>query len=68
MYRNPSMLKSAEILGLARKEPFMTGELKMLHSEDKKIPGSVTYSIRRFQKNQGWNIDDMALEIGRAHV
>ena len=55
------MLKSAEILGLARKEPFMTGELKMLHSEDKKIPGSVTYSIRRFQKNQGWNIDDMAL-------
>lgn len=55
------MIKSAEILGLARKEPLMDGELKILHAEDKKIPGSVSYSIRRFQKNPAWILEDMAM-------
>lgn len=55
------MYKSSEILAIARKEPFLLQELELLHREDKKVPGSVTYSIRRFRKHPGWNMEDLGM-------
>jgi len=50
-----------EILSLAHKQPFLLQDLTLLHKVDKVVPGSVTYSIRRYKKNTAWNLEDTGL-------
>ncbi|MFI5134196.1 MAG: helix-turn-helix domain-containing protein, partial [Chitinophagales bacterium] len=41
----------------------MQEQLLLLHKKDRQIPGSVQYSIKRFQRNQQWNIDDTGMMV-----
>ena len=54
------MLQSLEILTQANKQPFLQDELEVLQHIDRQIPGSVSYTITRYQKQPNWNIEDMA--------
>lgn len=54
------MQHSLEILNQANKQPFLQHELEVLQHVERQVPGSVTYTITRFKKQNGWNVDDMA--------
>jgi AraC-like DNA-binding protein len=41
----------------------MEGELTPLHEREQSIPGSVQYSIKRYQRNPQWNIDDTGMMV-----
>jgi AraC-like DNA-binding protein len=57
------MFQTPDILNLAYQQPLMQDELKLLHSRERHIPGSVQYSIKRFQKSRNWNIDDTGMIV-----
>ena len=39
----------------------MQGELKLLQEKERHIPGSVQYTIRRYQKKSNWVVDDTGM-------
>ncbi|HEY4287734.1 MAG TPA: AraC family transcriptional regulator [Puia sp.] len=41
----------------------MQDQLVVLQEKDRQIPGSVQYSIKRYQKNPHWNLDDMGMMV-----
>lgn len=55
------MFQSPDILTLAYKQPIMLGELKLLQEKERHIPGSVQYTIKRYQKNPNWTVDDTGM-------
>jgi len=57
------MNQHLDILQLAYKQPLMQDQMAVLLHTEKQIPGSVTYSIKRYAKNPQWNIDDMGMFI-----
>jgi len=50
-------------LMMAYKQPVMQDQLVVLQEKDRQIPGSVQYSIKRYQKNPHWNLDDMGMMV-----
>lgn len=50
-----------EILTLAHRHPLMMHELDLLHEVEKQIPGSVSYSIRRYKMQPQWNMEDVGM-------
>ena len=50
-----------DLLTLAHKHPLMTHELELLFEQEKQIPGSVQYSIQRYQLQQQWNMEDVGM-------
>ncbi len=52
-----------DILTIAHKTPFMQEDLHLLLDVNKIVPGSVNYSIKRYQKQPGWNIDDIGILV-----
>ena len=44
------MNEHLDILQIAYKQPLMQGQMKLLQHKEKQIPGSVTYSIKRYAK------------------
>ena len=48
---------------MAYKQPVMQDQLVTLHEKDRQIPGSVQYTIKRYQKNPRWNLDDMGMMV-----
>ncbi len=52
-----------DILQIAYKQPLMQDALQLLLHKEKQIPGSVTYSIKRYAKEPQWNIEDTGMII-----
>ncbi len=50
-----------DILTLAHRHPLMMHELELLHEVEKQIPGSVSYSIRRYKMQPQWNMEDVGM-------
>ena len=57
MYQDP------DILMMAYKQPVMQDQLVVLQEKDRQIPGSVQYTIKRYQKNPHWNLDDLGMMV-----
>ncbi|RYG05461.1 MAG: AraC family transcriptional regulator [Chitinophagaceae bacterium] len=57
------MLQAPDIFAIAYKQPFMQGQMQLIHERDQQIPGSVNYNIRRHTKNSQWNIDDTGMLV-----
>src|ERR1700761_7512195 len=57
------MFQAPDILMMAYKQPVMQDQLVVLHEKDRQIPGSVQYTIKRYQKNPHWNLDDMGMMV-----
>jgi AraC family transcriptional regulator len=52
-----------DILALAYKQPVMQDQLVLLQEKVQVIPGSVQYSIKRYHRNNQWNIDDTGMLV-----
>jgi AraC family transcriptional regulator len=52
-----------DILTLAYKQPFMQGQLRLLHKKEYQIPGSVRYSLHRYEKDPQWSLEDTGMMI-----
>jgi AraC family transcriptional regulator len=57
------MYQVPDILMMAYKQPVMQDQLVVLQEKDRQIPGSVQYSIKRYQKNPHWNLDDIGMMV-----
>jgi AraC family transcriptional regulator len=57
------MTEHANILEIAYKQPLMQDQMQVLLHKEKQIPGSVTYSIKRYAKQPQWNIDDSGMLV-----
>lgn len=55
------MVQISDILSLAQRQPIMQEQLVVLQEKDQYIPGSVQYSIRRYQKMPQWAMDDTGM-------
>ena len=65
------MPKSIPILVEALHHDVMLEDLQLLHQQEKVIPNSVQYDIRRYKKVAGWNADDTGMisynYVGKKH-
>jgi len=52
-----------DILALANKQPYFQEQLVLLKEKERKIPGSVQYQIRRYEKNPRWNLEDTGMMV-----
>jgi AraC family transcriptional regulator len=57
------MHQSPDIISVAYKQSMMLDELVMLQEKEQVIPGSVQYSIKRYQRNLQWNIEDTGMLV-----
>jgi len=52
-----------DILTIASRRPVLQDELNLLQEREQQIPGSVQYTIRRYQKFPQWNIEDSGMLV-----
>src|SRR5258706_3914297 len=52
-----------DILALAYKQPVMQGQMSLLQERDRQIPGSVQYTIKRYNRHPQWNVDDTGMMV-----
>jgi AraC-like DNA-binding protein len=52
-----------DILAIAYKQVPMQEQLSLLQEKDYSVPGSVQYSIRRYNHYPQWNIDDVGMMV-----
>jgi AraC family transcriptional regulator len=52
-----------DILALAYRQNMMQDQLMLLQEKEQQIPGSVQYTIRRYQRNLQCNIDDTGMLV-----
>lgn len=57
------MYQAPDILMMAYKAPLMQGELALLDEKERHMPGSVHYSIKRYERHSQWNVDDMGMLV-----
>ncbi len=57
------MFQPPDILALAYKHPVMQDQMVVIQEKEQHIPGSVQYSIRRYERNLQWNTDDLGMLI-----
>jgi AraC family transcriptional regulator len=57
------MYQAPDILMMAYKQPVMQDQLNVLHEKERQIPGSVQYTIKRYQRHPQWNLDDMGMMV-----
>jgi len=57
------MFQQPDILALSYKRPIMMGELRLLQQKEQQIPGSVLYSIKRYEKHNQWSMEDMGMLV-----
>lgn len=48
---------------MAYKQPVMQDELALLDERERHIPGSVQYTIKRYDRHPQWSLDDMGMMI-----
>lgn len=52
-----------DILSLAYKQPVMQDHMHLLQERDRQIPGSVQYTIKRYNRHAQWNVDDTGMMV-----
>jgi len=57
------MHQPPDILALAYKHVPMQDQLHLLHEKERQIPGSVNYTIKRYHRNNQWNIEDTGMMV-----
>ena len=57
------MDQQIEILNILHKNSFSYNELDVLQDIDRIVPGSVHYSIKRYRKENQWNMDDSGVMV-----
>jgi len=57
------MYQAPDILMMAYKQPVMQDQLTVLYEKERQIPGSVQYTIKRYQRHPQWNLDDMGMMV-----
>lgn len=55
------MQESLSILAEAVQRDLMADQLRMIARQEKSIPNSVEYDMRRFVKQPGWQVDDIGM-------
>ncbi|MCU0335892.1 MAG: AraC family transcriptional regulator [Chitinophagaceae bacterium] len=55
------MSESLAILAEAVQRDLMVDQLQMIARQEKSIPNSVEYDMRRFVRQQGWQVDDIGM-------
>jgi len=60
---NRFMIQPQDILALAHKQPVMQEQMVMLQEKEQQIPGSVQYTIRRYNKQPRWNMEDVGMLV-----
>jgi len=63
LHLQPVMIHPQDILALAHKQPIMQEELMVLQEKQQQIPGSVQYSVRRYNKQPLWNMEDVGMLV-----
>lgn len=57
------MYEAPDILMMAYKQPVMQDQLTVLFEKERQIPGSVQYSVKRYERHPQWNLDDMGMMV-----
>lgn len=57
------MFQAPDILTMACRQPVLQDDLHLLQEKDRQIPGSVQYSVRRYNRHPQWNLDDMGMIV-----
>ncbi len=52
-----------DILTIASRRPVLQDELNLMQEREQQIPGSVQYTIRRYQRFPQWNIEDTGMLV-----
>jgi len=52
-----------DILSLACKQPLMQGQLQLLQEKEYQFPGSVQYTLRRYEKDSQWSLEDTGMMV-----
>src|SRR5262245_34353381 len=52
-----------DILTLAYKQNLLQDQLVVVHEKQQQIPGSVQYSIRRYERHPQWSIEDTGMLV-----
>ena len=57
------MYNPPDILALAYKQTLMQDQLVLLQEKEQQIPGTVNYSIQRYNRNPQWHIEDTGMLV-----
>ena len=57
------MIQPPDILTLAYKQPIMIDQLSLLQEKERQIPGSVQYTIKRYERHPAWNLEDVGMLV-----
>ena len=57
------MFVAPDILTIAYRQPVLQDDMQLLQEKDRQIPGSVRYTLRRYNRNPQWNVDDTGMMI-----
>ena len=57
------MHQPPDILALAYKQAPMQDQWHLLYETERQIPGSVNYTIKRYHRNNQWNIEDAGMMV-----
>jgi AraC-like DNA-binding protein len=59
----PVMHQSPDILTLAHKSTLMQEQLVLLHEKEQQTPGSIQYTVKRYNREPQWNMDDAGMMV-----
>ncbi|HTR30000.1 MAG TPA: AraC family transcriptional regulator [Puia sp.] len=57
------MFVAPDILTIAYRQPVLQDDMRLLQEKDRQIPGSVRYTLRRYDRNPQWNVDDTGMMV-----
>lgn len=57
------MMNAPDILAVSNRQPVMLEDLDVLFEKEQAIPGSVQYSIRRYNRRGLWNLEDTGMMV-----
>ena len=57
------MIQPQDILTLAHKQPVMQEQLVLLQEKERQIPGSVQYTMSRYNRQPLWNMEDTGMLV-----
>ncbi|MCG2614575.1 AraC family transcriptional regulator [Terrimonas sp. NA20] len=57
------MHQAPDIWTLAYKQAPMQEQMSLIHEKEQQVPGSVQYTIKRFKRNEQWNMEDTGMMV-----
>ena len=63
LHRSLSMNRITDIFSVSQKQALVFNELDVLQDIERVVPGSVHYTIKRYQKVSSWNMDDTGMLV-----